>query len=168
MEKHAEQLNDWLKQSVHVGMIFPVCDVKNQFVYCGNNRHQTDNHAVCYRTGEGQEVRKQKNSCAVYFVETGVNRRKTPEFHSNRDIRCNTQKQDSADYIPNPGGEQLPQSGQQFDNGRGGGNNMMPPSGNQQPGGQQNQQPDGQQNQQNDDQQNQQSEKQDSSSQEKA
>jgi len=66
------------------------------------------------------------------------------------------------------GGSGRPGFGQQFDNGRGGGNNMMPPSGNQQPGGQQNQQPDGQQNQQNDDQQNQQSEKQDSSSQEKA
>ena len=65
------------------------------------------------------------------------------------------------------GGSGRPGFGQQFDNGRGGGNNMMPPSGNQQPGSQQNQQSE---NQQSDSQQNgsQQSEKQDSSSQEKA
>lgn len=64
------------------------------------------------------------------------------------------------------GGSGRPGFGQQFDNGRGGGNNMMPPSGNQQPGSQQNQQSE---NQQSDSQQNgsQQSEKQDSS-QEKA
>ena len=72
-------------------------------------------------------------------------------------------------------GSGRPGSEQQFDNGRGGGNNMMPPSGKQQPGSQQNQQPGSQQNQQSENQQSdsqqngsQQSEKQDSSSQEKA
>ena len=65
-------------------------------------------------------------------------------------------------------GSGRPGSEQQFDNGRGGRNNMMPPSGNQQPGGQQNQQPDTQQNQQNQqssDQQNQQPENQQNGSQ---
>lgn len=47
-----------------------------------------------------------------------------------------------------------PGNEQRFDNNRGGRGNMMPPSGNQPPAGQQNQQPDGQQNQQSDDQQN--------------